>query len=44
MHSALIGRTFLRNFHLIYNGLTGNVEIRSDDAHLGTQVLAPIIS
>jgi len=30
-HSALIGRTFLRHFHLIYDGDTGNVEISSPD-------------
>ena len=34
LHSALIGRTFLRNFQLLYNGLTGDVEIRSDDVGL----------
>lgn len=27
MHSALIGRTFLQNFTMIYNGLTGVVTI-----------------
>jgi predicted aspartyl protease len=27
IHSALIGRTFLMHFRLIYNGMTGDVEI-----------------
>lgn len=29
MHSALIGRTFLRHFHMIYEGDTGKVIIKS---------------
>jgi predicted aspartyl protease len=29
MHSALIGRTFLQNFKMEYNGLTGDVTITS---------------
>jgi hypothetical protein len=29
-HSALIGRTFLRQFKMIYDGPTGDVELSSD--------------
>jgi hypothetical protein len=28
-HHALIGRTFLRNFQMVYNGKTGQVTISS---------------
>lgn len=30
LHSALIGRTFLRHFRMIYEGETGNVELIMD--------------
>ena len=30
IHSALIGRTFLRHFKMIYEGKTGTVTITSD--------------
>ncbi len=31
VHGALLGRTFLRHFKMIYDGATGGVEITEDD-------------
>lgn len=32
IHSALIGRTFLRHFKMIYDGRTGTVSLSNDSA------------
>jgi hypothetical protein len=32
-HQALIGRTFLRRFHMTYDGLTGEVTIAGPDGN-----------
>lgn len=39
-HLALIGRTFLHNFVMIYNGLTGTVALAHEPQELFAQIIA----